>query len=252
MRKSIVVICLLIAFFQFESKAQVAVPANANVVNVKFNISQDKVIIKYDIINAKKSDLFNISVKAFDSNGDEIVMSNVKGNLKSVSPGVMKSIVWYAGDDLKTIGDNFNIMVFAELINSKIINPITKREAYIYSTLYPGLGTYKLSGKKIHLAKGLISYSLVSVSVINGIKSRSYYDDYTSSMDINDRNEFYQKSVDKGKVGNILAISAATVWLLEYVNIYLAKNKFIKNDVELGMQIDQFSNLPMVSINLKF
>ncbi|MBU8891472.1 MAG: hypothetical protein KOO66_01745 [Bacteroidales bacterium] len=251
MRKCILTIYLLFAFFQFESIAQITIPSKAEVVNVTYVLDRDRVYIKYDIINAKKSDLFDISVKIFNSKGEEILKPNIKGNVETVSPGIKNSLVWYPGNYLKEIDDNFDIEVYAELLNPKIIKSLKKWDPYIYSTLYPGYGTFRMSNKKIHLAKGLVSYGFVGASVFNGLKSRSYYDDYLSSMDINERNEFYKKSDDKRKLANIYAISAATVWLLEYANIYLAKNKVLKSKMELGMQIDSFSNLPMVSLNFK-
>jgi hypothetical protein len=252
MKKALLIIVIFLFLLHHKSNAQKIIPTKAEISDVIYSNTDDKVYLKYDIIYAKKEDLFNVHIKAFNDFGDEIVISSVTGDLDSVSPGVNKVVIWHMNKDLFQIDDNVYFEVSAELITPHILQPINKGKAYLFSTLFPGVGTYRLSSKKYHLTKGFISYGLVAASIYNGLKANSYYEDYLNSNVVNERNTFYNKSEDKQSLASIYAISAASLWLLEYVNIYMADNKVLNSNVELGLKIDSFSKSPLLSFNIKF
>jgi len=252
MRKNILMGILLALFFATVVKAQYEVPTKAIVSDVRFNIYKEKVLISYDIVNAKSLDLFNVYVKAFYSHGEEIVMSTITGDIDSVRAGINKTIIWHIGEDVFQLDDYVYFEVYAELLTPKVLKPINKTKAIFYSTLYPGYGTYGLTAKKFHISKGVVAYGLVAISIYLNSQSNKYYDDYLLSNNSNIRDEFYNKSQNKKNSANIIAISAASIWLLEYVNIFLVDNKVLNNNLELGLTMDSYTQSPQLSINLKF
>lgn len=98
----------------------------------------------------------------------------------------------------------------------------------------------------------MVSYTLVSASIYSKVQANNFYDNYLQSTDVDERSDYYTKSNEKLKRANIFAMGAASIWLLEYANIYLAKNKVLNNNVELGLKIDEINMAPLFSLNLKF
>ncbi|MBI9055688.1 MAG: hypothetical protein JEY96_17840 [Bacteroidales bacterium] len=252
MRKNILMGILLALFFATVAKAQYEVPTKAIISNVRFNVYTENVIIAFDILNARIIDRFDVNIKAFYNDGKELPMYSIYGDLKNVTPGENKTITWDIGMDLERLDDLIYFEVSAELLTPEIIKPVKKTKAYLYSTLFPGWGTYNLTANKYHLTKGVVSYGLIIASISSKLKSDKYYDDYLNSLDFKERNNLYEDADNRQKLAGAFAIGAVSIWLLEYVNIYFAENKVLNSNMELGVNIDKVSGLPVMSLNLKF
>ena len=95
---------LLIVNAQYGTKAQLK--------NIDFELVDDKVIISYDLVNAKPKELFDIKVEIFNSAGYKIDAQTFEGNFSDVKRGKKKQIKWYIGEDYVNFEDWLRIQMF--------------------------------------------------------------------------------------------------------------------------------------------
>jgi hypothetical protein len=234
--------CIFFINAQYGTKAQLR--------NIKFELTDNKVIINYDLVDAKRKDLFDIKIDIYNSGGYKIDAKSYEGDFSDVRRGKKKQIKWYIGEDYLNFEDNIYIELTAIHKNYLIIKKISRIEAVGKSTLWPGWGSAQMTLEKSNYIKGIFAYGFIGASIFfNDLKEQEQFRfDYPYSED---RQEYYSKNIKLYR--NLCHVSlgiAGFIWIWEYATIIFKPNisKNIRLDTELGYINNNY--IPMLSINL--
>jgi len=249
---------LLCLLCNYPLTSQVTIQSKAKIENVNFGYIMDQVVINYDLIDTRFPEKFTISIKVYNTKGEEIPATSLSGDIgDKISGEGKKRITWNIHRDLERLDDNIYIVVEAELKNPKVIKPISRGLGLAYSTIYPGYGGYRITGKKIHLIKGIAGYGLVGSSIIMRGQASNSYDSYKIETDLDKRDEYYQKVESQLLTSNLLLVGAGLVWISDYLIVIFSENKILqmgKTEWEISFHpviIPEYS-LPGFSLQITF
>ena len=200
----------------------------ARINNVGWIFIDDRVIISYDIYNARPGELFDIQVRICDKGGKVIEAKSLSGDIGKVTPGKGKKIYWDCRKDFSS----FNEHIYAEVIAHPISQPVTgisKGKAVALSTAFPGLGSAKITGNKFHYIAGAVGYGALATASYLYIQGNNTYDKYLESADPEERKNYYDDARSKLNSSKILFIAGACAWLADYVMILVSPNESRKN-----------------------
>ncbi len=249
---------LLCLLCNYPLTSQVTIQSKAKVENVNFGYVMDQVVINYELIDTRFPEKFTISIKVYNTKGEEFPATSLSGDIgDNISREGKKKITWNIHRDLERLDDNIYIVVEAELKNPKVIKPISRGLGLAYSTIYPGYGGYRITGKKIHLIKGIAGYGLVGSSIIMRGQASNSYDSYKTETDLDKRDEYYQKVESQLLTSNLLLVGAGLVWISDYLIVIFCENKILqpgKTEREISFHpviIPEYS-LPGFSLQITF
>jgi len=259
MKFKILLIGSLILLFTLNlSYSQIVVDTKAKVANVDFNLIDNELVITYDLLNTKPNEKFQIIIKISKEDGKQIDAKTLKGDVgENISGGIGKKIIWSVSSDIAYLDDQINVEVLANHQNPKIINPTSKGKAILLSTIYPGLGSAKITLKNVHLIKGVLAYGSVAGSFYFKNKSQKTFSEYQESSSTADRDKLYDQSIKEDKNSTILMYTAGAIWLIDYVTILISENrsqqKGLKSQVVyLGPSFDPRHNYKGMSLVINF
>lgn len=205
--------------------AQIIVDSKAELTNVDFFMQEDKLVITYDLLNTKPDEKYLISVNIVTETDKPVNAKSFSGDVgENISGGAGKRIIWNISDDIAYLDDKISVKVSAIYINPRIVKPTSRGKAMLLSTLLPGLGCSKTTLKPIHLVKGIAGYGCIAGSFYFNNKSNKTFADYQDSDVAADRDRLFDQSVKEKNLSDILIYSGGAVWLIEYVNILIARN----------------------------
>ena len=229
---------------QYGTKAQLK--------NIDFELIDDKVIITYDLINAKPKELFDIKVEIFSSGGHKIEAQTFEGDFSDIKKGKKKQIKWYIGEDYVNFEDNIYVELTALHKNHMVINRVSRLEALGKSTLWPGWGSAQTTLKKSNYIKGVFAYGFLGTSAVFYNLSKDEMWRATQSND-EGRTDYYRKNAGFYEDLSYISLGVAGFfWLWEYGAVLFKPNisKKIKLDVDLGNV--QNNAIPMLSFKANF
>lgn len=237
------------------SLSQVIVDSKATVSNVDFNLVNEELVIHYDIINSRSGELFKIGVKILTESGKSVSAKSFKGDIgENIAGGLHKTITWEISKDIAFLDDKINVEIEAANQNPRVIQPVSKGKAILLSTLYPGLGSSRITLKGYHLIKGVVAYGALAGSFIYKKKATQSSLDYDKAATTAERDKYFSAHQDQKQMSNILMYTSAAVWLIDYVTILASENRsekkgFKSKIVYLGPAIDSksyFTNMTMI------
>ena len=221
----IILIALCIAM-PFSIKAQVLKESKAKIDNIDFELVEDKIVIRYDLVNAKDAERFDILVSIFKATNDnKIDAKTFSGDIYNQAPGKGKIITWELSNDISYLDDNIYVLIEANHLNPITTPYSSKKTAYLQSTAFPGWGTTKITMNKAHLIKGVAAYALIGLSIKSNYDAASYYQSYQDAEDSDSRNYYFEKAETSYQNSFYFIGGAAAIWLGEYLWIYLSPNK---------------------------
>ena len=246
--KSIAILICFILLANFTLYSQVVMQSQAQITKIDFELVNDEMIITYGIKGAKDWERFNVAVNVFKhSNQEKIKVNTLTGDIINQSNGSQKKIIWHIAEDLTYLSDNIYIELTATIMNPKVIPYISKKEAFLFSTVYPGLGTSKLAINKLHLTKGIAAYSLIGCSVISNRNAQSNYRKYKKTDIAEERDLYFSRAESSYRNSQIFLASSIAIWLSEYIWIVFGNNKTV---LDLPLSIGPSYNLNTQSPNL--
>lgn len=174
-----------------------------------------KLYIKYDILNYKQEDLFNVYVELTKSDGKIVRPVHVKGDIYKKRPGLKGGeIIWdLAADDI-FINEDVDIQIGADV--SVDISYFKYSNLMLTSTLLPGSGLSKIEKKKPYLLMSVLGYGALGTSAYFYTQALSKQTSYEDERDPVKRNKFKDEVNDNLLNAQIAGISAAGVWLINY------------------------------------
>jgi hypothetical protein len=250
--KFVLIFSLIINYNGF---SQVVVDSKANVTDVDFNLVSDQLIITYNIIDAKANELFNVKINILTEAGKPVNAISFSGDIGSgISGGSGKRIIWEISKDIAFLDDKIYVEVEATHQNPKVLKPVSRGKALLLTTLYPGLGSSKITLKGYHMVKGVAGYGALAGSFLYMRKADQSAVDYDKATTTADRDKYYEAYNDQKMASRIFIITTGAVWLLDYVTDLVAMNRsqkkgFKSNIVYLGPSVispNYYKGLTMV------
>src|ERR1035437_9895743 len=205
----------------------------ANIRDIDFSLVGSKLIITYEIANYHTGDKFNITPEIHKAAGDKINAVSFTGDLKEVSGGPDKKIIWDIEKDNIILDDDIYIVIAGEMIGEPVVNKpvetqkitqvptvvkqkelktVSRTVCFFESLIFPGWGSGRLTLKNVHLVKGFFGYGVMIGSLLMASKANASFDDYKSANTSTDRDKYYNEAKKSNTIAKILAGSAAVVW----------------------------------------
>jgi hypothetical protein len=198
----------------------------AGVKNVDFNLTNEELVISYDLTNYKSHDLFRISVSISTESGAPVSAKSFSGDVgDNIKGGTGKQIIWDISKDVTLLDDKIVVEVVA--VNQNPVTEITfsKGKALVLSTLYPGLGSSKMTGKKFHLLEGALAYSALAGSFIFKNKADGFADKYSEASISLERDQYFSSYQKYNSISKTLIYTTAAIWIFDYMTVLLTDNR---------------------------
>ena len=182
--------------------------------------SKNKLLINYTVSDLKKGELLTVWPKVnIRTNSFELGVKNLSGDFgQGIKGNGDKTIIWNLEKDNIFLDEYVYIKLDGKISQdfsfSRIMN------LTLYSTIFPGMGRYKLTGKKKELLHGISGYTELIVFAYNFKKMQTNHELYLIEADSDRRKELYQLS-SKHKLNAIIWGSCAIVeWSLSYFKLF--------------------------------
>lgn len=272
--------------------------ASITVTKPRLEVSDDNLIIQYDILNTKSSDFFIVWIEVTDAAGNKIKALSVTGDVgNDIKGGKNKRITWNFMSDSIFIDENLFVEVKAEqkaeeekpadteiseetearigeetetrmpeetkaqkkTESSIERKTISKGNMLLSSVVLPGWGQTKTNPGKPFWVIGAAGYGCLAGSVILNRSASSAYDDYKSSMDLDESNALFDKAKQRNSFSMFMGYSAVGIWAADIIwvlatpvrsqrSAVLQKNR----NLRIIPDFDTGSNVAMVSLTYNF
>lgn len=248
----------------------------------RLEMQQDRLIISYDIRNFSDADEFRIWLEITNVSGSALNAGSVSGDIgQGIHGGDNKQIIWDIGHDGLELNEEIFVEVYAEKTSTPPVDEqgppaeetdmpaesgssttektITKTNMVLSSVILPGLGQSKVKKRRTALIMGIAGYGCVLGSFSMNRQAIATYDDYKLSLDPDERNSLYEKSVNLDKGSEVMANVAAAIWLANIVWVMLmpdpSKQLADRPDsrtIKIQPVYDRHLNRTMISLSYKF
>lgn len=230
MRKSL---SSLMAFFLFLPVCSCFGQETFTITKPVLDTTGKKLTIKYDILNSKPDEKYNVTLIVTDSKGSTIDSRTIQGDVgEEVSGGPGKKIIWdYISDN---IDDEFEISIKIKV--TKIPKQADSEEVIasgsipslgsllLQSVAVPGLGLTRLKHKPYWIL-AVPAYGLIGSSVYFKVNSDANLENYNRTSDINDRETYYDKYEQQKNITLACAVGAAVLWIADLALVIPAYSK---------------------------
>jgi len=240
----------------------VSAQSDAMIENIDFYAEGENLVIKYDIVNAKSSELFEIWIKLTTESGKVIIPKSTTGDMGSdVTGGPNKRIVWdLNADDIK-IEEAFDVEVFARsnYVEPKEVKP--KKEgvgvgtAVLLSAILPGLGKTVAKGGGTQWMWGVVGYGCIAGTIVMNNNAYNALDDYRIADNPEERDDYFSKAESYDLYSKIFLGTAATIWVIDLITTATTASKLRKqknNKYSINYTVDPFSGKPLIGLTMRF
>jgi hypothetical protein len=206
---------LLILFIVYKSSGQ-----DFQITQLKLEFYGNQLHITYNIDSKNLSDKFRITVEINRQNGEPVqpksITGEIGGNIKS---GNNKRIIWDLEKDAIYLDEDISV----ELKCEKLSKPVSKGSLILMSTVLPGLGQTKMSGKPWWLV-GVASYGALAGGFIFHKSYLNTYDSYKDEKDPFVRADLQDQAQKKLNISNTLFVTAASLWVANIIWVAVTPN----------------------------
>jgi len=229
----------------------------ARIQNTNISLDNDRIIITYDLADAKSGEKFEVWLRITGSDGVLIQGRSFSGDIgKNIEGGEGLVIYWNFTEDQIALSDEISIQVMAESQNKRELSYI---KALALSAVVPGWGLAKIEGKKLYGLIGLTGYGSIAAGLIYTLNSKNTYKNYDNSNLIVERETLYNDYISKKNTGEIFGWSAAAIWVADIVWMSLRYGKSkddpqasVSRRVSLGCTYCTVSETPVFTMNIRF
>ena len=245
-------------------------------------LRDNKLIIIYDIMNFNPEDKFKVWIEITDTEGNSLNVKSLSGDIgDNITGGNHKEITW----DFKKDNFNTDTEIFVEVSAEKTApvqvaseeqipdekeqeetiteesipgKKVSTAGILLRSALFPGLGFVKMEKSKLHLAKGAVGYACIASSVIFNRMAVSNYNSYLDSYEIENSDNYFNKSVRQDNTSEIFAYTAIGVWAAELIWVFIESRNYNNALSTYGRRIsidplyDPYSNTSMICFSYNF
>lgn len=259
----------IVGLYQF-CYAQTGAVLSDPVVELRNNMIQ----ISYDFLGNETDGLYTVLLEVTDPDGNSVDPKSLSGDIGShVSGRGHKLIIWdYSSDRVDISGE-----LYFQLLANREINPLEVPESNeSYSTRYslagvlgrslvlPGWGLHSLDRGKAHFIESLAAYGALAGSIILNRKAVDSYNHYLLPDPGDNAMTYYDTSVSLDKTSEIMAYTAAGIWLADLVWTILkfkssGRNPAVSdqsNDhnrgISFGAGFSRYSQSPLMVMRYRF
>lgn len=235
MKKTVTIFGLLIIFASAYTQPKIT--------NTKSKLVGKTLVINYDIINAKPTDLFKIWVEITTKSGITINAKSLSGDVgDAVTGGFGKQIVWDIENDKIKVYESFYVKVYGKP-NGNIANKITNKttsenerpnlnntnhgvvdlnyigggQAFTMSAVFPGWGLSRMDNGKPYWLMGVAAYGCLVGGYYLNMEAVTNYDTYVNSLEKSERDNLASKWEKQNKISKTLAYTAAGIWAVNLI-----------------------------------
>ncbi|MBL7114118.1 MAG: hypothetical protein ISS19_19440 [Bacteroidales bacterium] len=246
-----------------------------NITKPRLELSDENLIIEYDILSADPSDLFKVRIEVTNASGIKINALSISGDVgEDISGGINLRILWNLEKDEISLDKEIFVEVVAEkkklpevqkeiipveTTPTTVVKKISKGNMVLSSTVFPGWGLSKAKQGKPCWLLGVAGYGCIAGSVILNRTAIMTHDDYKVSLDADESITLYDKSVMQDNISEYLGYTAAGIWAVSLIWTIATSTasqelsdiqKF--NNISIQPGYNQKMNCTMVSISYKF
>jgi hypothetical protein len=245
MKKYFAALILFLAYYSASSQS------NAVIQNTDFAISNDTIIITYDLAKSKKGECFTISISILTKSGKTFIPKGIVGDVgANVFGGNGKRITW----DLKKDNVYFNEPISVEITaipESPSLKFFSRGAAVALSAVVPGLGITKLNRGGPYWIMAIGFYGVAAGSYLYYNSAKDNYQKYLDSRDEDQRNSLYSTSTNQNTISEALLYTAAAIWAGNMIWTLVTTNK-TKPKMNLGFYYDSSVKQPLLSLQYQF
>jgi len=136
---------------------------------------------------------------------------------------------------------------------------ISKSKMVLTSAVLPGWGQTKANKGKPFWIIGAAGYGCIAGSILMNRSASSAYDDYKSSMDLDESNSLFDRAIKRNNFSKVLGYSAIGIWAADLIWVLATPVKSSISTVTLKNRklritpgFDISSNYGVVSLTYKF
>jgi hypothetical protein len=265
----LILLCLPSAWINTNAQAK------AEIANVDFQVVNDNLVVTYDLLKAKKNELFNIKLIITAVTGKTYLPVTVSGDIgDNISGGKGKQIIWEITKDNVFINEEIFVEVkatpmvpqavttpvqepvYTEQTEQKEVKPpteknISKGGAIALSAICPGIGITKMKGGGAYWLLCLPTYGAAIGGVVFALTANSQYEKYKEATTAADRDNYFNKAKSQGTISIIMYIAAGSIWAINMIWTAATPNR-PSPKYSFGASLDPLSGKPMVSFNYRF
>ncbi|HBE40425.1 MAG TPA: hypothetical protein DDW27_04345 [Bacteroidales bacterium] len=226
-----------------------------------------KLTIRYDILDSKPDEKYNVTLIITDSKGTTINSRTVQGDIgEQVMGGPGKKIIWdYISDN---ISDEYEISIkikvtkISKQSDTKDISASGSLPSLgslmLQSVAVPGLGLTRLKQKPFWIM-AVPGYGLVGGAVFYKLSSDANLENSNRTSDPNDREMYYDRYKQQKNFALICAAGAAVVWIADlailfpaYSNAKKQSGDTRKSDLFVIPDFSTTCNAPVITLKYTF
>lgn len=258
MRKNYFTLVLVFVFLFLASQNYAQTKANVTINNIE-ETDEGMLIVKYSLDNYKSNELFdvNLEVKKGDSN---LNVTSVTGDIgENIEGGNQKTIEWDLLKDNIVLDEYVDVQLVVDAHED--ISRLTMTQLFVSSTFLPGAGLRRLNQKGSYKIMGYVGYTLLATTALSYYMTTNYYNKYTNEItDLNLRTDYYSKTAMFRNFTYFSILGATTIWLGDYLWLYLKKKNLDKNYTvfnsqtrfKIGTSYNALASKPMLNLQWYF
>ena len=257
---TIIILVSTIQICRAQSIAEVSSPELALVNN--------RVEIRYDILNSNISEVFHIRLEITDPKGNLVPARTFSGDIGEHIPGgAGKMISWDFEADSIFLDEEIFVQVFAlqevqarvEEIMPQEKKSFSRSSLIIQSLVFPGLGLTRINPGQPHWIKGVAAYSCLGGAIYLNQQAIKNYDAYLNSDNSEQRDDYYNTSNQQDLASEILGITAIGIWVADLIwtivgtrSLSTTADSFKQKGFHISTGFDSLSSAPLLSFQYKF
>lgn len=238
-------------------------------------LKNGQIDISYQILNSTSNDRYRIWIEVTNTNNETIKATALAGDHgNNVPGGGTRHIMWNYRSDRASIEEGVFIQVLGERMSNPISesghamtdptaqygekNNISYAGLMLRSVAFPGWGLARETGARIHLLKGVAAYSgIVSALIFNNLACNSY-EQYQNSLNENELNDLFNRSVRQDNISEVSAYLALGIWVTDIIWTLVGVNNSgdlsgMNNSrvrLDLGITHGSFIGVPVLALQI--
>jgi len=247
----LIVLVFISAFLCLENS--VSGQSTAEIQNIQFSAHNDTLTVVYDIIQAERKELFDISLVVTTASGKLIRPRAVSGDVgPNVKGGGRKQIHWDLNRDQIFLNEEIEVEI--EAIALGVPEKFVSRgKAVLLSAVVPGLGITKLNKGGPYWIMAVATYGAAAGSAAFYFLADDNYSKYLAATDMDKRNSLYDKAESQNMISDIMMYTAGAVWLGNMIWTLAHPNKTKQaKGLSFGGSYDPVIGRPVFALRYNF
>lgn len=246
----VIIFLLLASWCQGQATHEISSP--------ELSVRSGIMTIRYQILNSRPGDLFNIRLEVTDAEGNPVNAVSLSGDVgKKITGGGNKLIRWNYNGDKVDVSQGVYVEIFGELVEKSKGDQVLG--AVLRSVAFPGWGLTNVTEHNLHLVKGVAGYAAIAGSVVFNAAAYKNYRNYEDSTDPLERDDLYSSFESQDRASTILAFTAVAVWATDVVWTLVRSERSEKitrgmggAGISMRSGIDAATGIPLVSFMVSF